>query len=97
MLGCKPCRFMTGHLTPPDILVREMAKDRDSLARLISEATAAITQGSPSELGAFKATMRAVGKATAEASKEGGFSGVGGTLVSDDEKAALTKIDLALA
>jgi hypothetical protein len=77
--------------------VREMVKDRDSLTRLIADATAAVKQRSPGELDAFKATIRSVGKATAEAAKEGGFLGIGGTLVSDDEKAALAKIEAAIS
>jgi len=77
--------------------VREMAKDRDALTRLIADATAAVKQHSPSELDAFKATIRSIGKVTAEAAKEGGFLGIGGTLVSNDEKAALAKIEAAMA
>lgn len=77
--------------------VREMAKDRDALVRLIAEATAAVKQRSPGELDAFRATIRSIGKATAEAAKEGGFLGIGGTLVSDEEKAALAKIEAAIA
>jgi hypothetical protein len=77
--------------------VREMTRDRDALVRLIADATAAVKQRSPGELDAFRATIRSIGKATAEAAKEGGFLGIGGTLVSDDEKAALAKIEAATA
>lgn len=77
--------------------IRAMAKDRDALTRLIADATAAVKKHSPSELEAFKATIRSIGKATAEAAKEGGIFGIGGTLVSDDEKAALAKIEAAIA
>jgi len=77
--------------------VREMAKDRDALTRVIADATAAVKQRSPGELEAFKATIRSIGKATAEAAKEGGFLGIGGTLVSDEEKAAIAKIEAAMA
>ena len=77
--------------------VHAMAKDRDALTRLIADATAAVKQRSPGELEAFKATIRSIGKATAEAAKEGGFLGIGGTQVSDDEKAALAKIEAAIA
>ncbi len=77
--------------------VREMAKDRDALTRMIADATAAVKQRSPGELDAFKAAIRSIGKATAEAAKEGGFLGIGGTLVSDEEKAALAKIEAAMA
>jgi len=77
--------------------IRAMAKDRDALTRLIADATAAVKQRSPGELEAFKATIRSIGKATAEAAKEGGIFGIGGTLVSDDEKAALAQIEAAMA
>jgi hypothetical protein len=77
--------------------VRDMVKERDALTRLIAEATAAVKQRSPGELEAFKATIRSIGKATAEAAKEGGFLGIGGTLVSDGEKTALAKIEAAMA
>jgi hypothetical protein len=77
--------------------IRAMAKDRDTLTRLIADATAAVKQRSPGELEAFKATIRSIGKATAEAAKEGGIFGIGGTLVSDDEKAALAQIEAAMA
>ena len=77
--------------------IRAMAKDRDTLTRLIADATAAVKQRSPGELEAFKATIRSIGTATAEAAKEGGIFGIGGTLVSDDEKAALAQIEAAMA
>jgi hypothetical protein len=38
----------------------------------------------------------AVARATAEASKDGGFLGIGGKLVSDDEQKALDAIRTAL-
>lgn len=77
--------------------VRKMAKDRDALTRLIADATAAIKQRSPGELDAFRAAIRSIGKATAEAAKEGGFLGIGGTPVSDEEKAALAQIERAIS
>jgi hypothetical protein len=77
--------------------IRAMAKDRDALTRLIADATTAVKQRSPGELEAFKATIRSIGKATAEAAKEGGIFGIGGTLVSDDEKTALAQIEAAMA
>jgi hypothetical protein len=77
--------------------VRQMAKEPGALTRLIADATAAVKQRSPGEVDAFRDAIRAIGKATAEAAKEGGFLGIGGTLVSDDEKAALAKIETALA
>ena len=82
----------------PDALksVRTLATDRDALTRVIADATAAVKRNSPADAEAFKAAIRSIGKATAEAAKEGGFFGIGGTLVSDEEKAALARIETAL-
>ena len=82
----------------PDALksVQAMASDKDALTRLIADATAAVKQYSPADAEAFRAAIRSIGKATAEAAKEGGFFGIGGTLVSDEEKAALARIETAL-
>jgi hypothetical protein len=77
--------------------VREQARSREALTQVIAEATTAVKQRSPGELDAFRTAIRSIGKATAEAAKEGGFLGIGGTLVSEDEKAALAKIETALA
>lgn len=76
--------------------VRTMAKDREGLVRLIADATTAVKQRSPGEVEAFRSAIRAIGKSTAEAAKDGGFLGFGGTLVSDDEQTALQKIEAAL-
>jgi hypothetical protein len=87
-----------GGLTPAALKsMREIAKDRESLTQLITEATAAVKQHSPGEVEAFRSAIRSIGQATAEAAKEGGFLGIGGTLVSDDEKTALAKIEAATA
>ena len=45
---------------------------------------------------AFKGWLREISQHVAEASKEGGFLGFGGVLVSDAEKATLTEISNAL-
>jgi hypothetical protein len=44
----------------------------------------------------FKGWLREISQHVAEASKEGGFLGIGGVLVSDAEKATLTEISSAL-
>ena len=43
-----------------------------------------------------KEWLAGVAKATAEATKEGGFLGFGGTLISDEEKAALRTVNSTL-
>ena len=76
--------------------VKGLAKDKDALARLITEAGAAVARKSPADAEPFRAAVRNVAKATAEASKEGGFLGIGGTVVSEDEQTALSRIETAL-
>jgi hypothetical protein len=50
----------------------------------------------PSDAAAFKAWLRQISQHVAEAATEGGFLGIGGTRVSDLEKATLTEISSAL-
>jgi hypothetical protein len=77
--------------------VKALAKDKEALLRMITQGAAAFASRTPAEVQAYKDTIRAVAKATAEAAKEGGFLGIGGKLVSADEQAALDRIDNALA
>jgi hypothetical protein len=53
-------------------------------------------KATPEEAAEYKQWLVKVAQATAEASKEGGFLGFGGTLVSDEEKAALAAVNTAL-
>ena len=53
-------------------------------------------KASPEEATEVKQWLAGVAKATAEATKEGGFLGFGGTLVSDEEKAALATVNSTL-
>jgi hypothetical protein len=53
-------------------------------------------KATPEESAEFKQWLVKVSSATAEASKEGGFLGFGGTLVSDEEKTALAAVHTAL-
>lgn len=53
-------------------------------------------KASAEEAGEFRAWLNAMAKKVAEASKEGGFLGFGGTLVSSEEEAALRDIAAAL-
>jgi hypothetical protein len=49
-------------------------------------------KGSPEEADAYKAFVLSVAQAAAEAHKEGGFVGIGGKQVSDQEQAALDEL-----
>ena len=64
---------------------------------MIKAGTAAVAAKSPAEARAYRDTILAVATAAAEAAKEGGFLGIGGTLVSEDEQTALNTIKAALA
>jgi hypothetical protein len=54
------------------------------------------TKATPEETAEIKVWLAKVAQATAEAAKEGGFLGFGGTSVSDQEKAALAMFNTAL-
>jgi Bacterial protein of unknown function (DUF937) len=77
--------------------VRELAPTKDKLQDIVKAGAASVASKSPAEAAAYKATILAVAQAAAEASKEGGFLGIGGTLVSKDEQAALDQLRAALA
>jgi hypothetical protein len=53
-------------------------------------------KATPEEATEVKQWLAGVAKATAEATKEGGFLGFGGVLVSDEEKAALARVNSTL-
>ena len=54
------------------------------------------SKASGAEAQNFKAWLLSIGNKVAEAGKEGGFLGFGGTLVSNEESTALTELDAAL-
>ena len=76
--------------------VKALAPSKDKLIEIVKAGAAAVAAKSPGELQAYKNTILSVAQASAEASKEGGFLGIGGTLVSKDEQAALDAIKAAL-
>ena len=62
----------------------------------LRQARAVLDSKAPDDASAFKGWLRDISQHVAEASKEGGFLGIGGVLVSDAEKATLTEISDAL-
>ena len=62
----------------------------------LRQARALVDAKAPDDAAAFKGWLREISQHVAEASKEGGFLGIGGVLVSDAEKATLTEISSAL-
>lgn len=77
--------------------VKTVAPSKDKLLDAIKAGAAAVAAKSPGEAAAYKSAILAVAEAAAKASKDGGFLGFGGTLVSKDEQAALDALKAALA
>jgi hypothetical protein len=80
---------------PPAGATPEQVKD--AAAEILRRTSALLaTKATPDEANEVKEWLSRIAQATAEAAKEGGFLGIGGTLVSDEEKAALNTIHTAL-
>ena len=62
----------------------------------LRQAGAVVDAKAPGDAAAFKGWLRQISQHVAEASKEGGFLGIGGVSVSEAEKATLTEISSAL-
>lgn len=62
----------------------------------VSKAMSIVKSKAPSQASAFREMILAAATSAAEASKEGGFLGIGGKKVSDAEKAALEQVSVAL-
>ena len=76
-----------GRPTLPD--VPDGAGQQDALIDVIKAAITAVEAKSPGEAESYKAWLASVALRTAAAAKEGGFLGLGGSLVSNKEELAL--------
>lgn len=81
---------------PPSLPMTDRAKAKTTLMDAISAAVAAVEAKAPTEVAAFKTWLVATAVRVAQASKEGGFLGFGGTLVSPEERAAIDELAAAL-
>ena len=81
-------KHFTGAKLPSDFVRRSLNSLR--------EVSAIVTAKAPDDAPGFKAWLRGISQSVAEASKEGGFLGIGGVRVSDAEKATLAEIAKAL-
>ena len=68
--------------------LKQMVRDKTSAALTLLRGKGA----SEADIDSFKAMTYAIAEAVANASKEGGFLGFGGTLVSESEQSILTQI-----
>jgi hypothetical protein len=69
---------------------------KDKCIETLREAAAIVDAKAPGDAAAYKGWLQQISQHVAEASKEGGFLGVGGVPVSEAEKATLTEISSAL-
>ena len=76
----------------PEVPKGDTAKVRVALIRTIKTAVDAVERKSPGEVDAYRTWLASVAKKVAQAAKEGGFLGIGGTLVSGDEQEALDQL-----
>ena len=74
----------------------EDTESEEDLLENIRAGSAVMREKAPGEWEAFRTLVREVAQKTAEASKEGGFLGIGGVSVSEKEKAALLSVEGAL-
>jgi hypothetical protein len=72
------------------------AEIKDKCIETLRQAAAVIDAKAPGDAVAFKGWLRQISQHVAEASKEGGFMGIGGVPVSEAEKATLAEISSAL-
>jgi hypothetical protein len=70
---------------------------RGSMLGVVQAASAAVKAKSPVDHKTFGDTLVALSRKVAEASKEGGFLGIGGTRVSQEEEQAIAEITAAVA
>lgn len=77
---------------------QNMDQAKTKMLGQVKEAVGIIMEkGTPAEIAAYKKLMVSVAENVAHAAKEGGFMGIGGTLVNDAEKTAISDIQAAVA
>jgi hypothetical protein len=70
---------------------------RTAMLRSVRDAVALVKEKCPIDYRSFGQTLTALARKVAEASKEGGFPGMGGSLVSEQEERAITEITTTVA
>jgi hypothetical protein len=76
----------------PDVPKGDRTQTKKALIEAIKTAVRAVEKKSPGEVEGYKALLASVAAHAAQASKEGGILGIGGTRVSADEQEALTQL-----
>ena len=81
----------------PDVPKTDVAQMKLALQGRLQDALGAVAAKSPDEAEAFRKWLLSVAANVAQASKEGGFLGIGGTVVSPEEQVALEELAGALS
>ena len=72
------------------------AEIKEKCVEILRQVAAVLDAKAPDDAAAFKGWLHQISQHVAEASKEGGFLGIGGVAVSEAEKATLAEISSAL-
>jgi hypothetical protein len=90
--------FRSGAIRPqlPTLPYTDRDQAKAVLLESVKAAVAAVESVAPAEVQAYKRWIVTTATRVAAASKEGGFLGIGGTLISAEEQAALTDLATAL-
>jgi hypothetical protein len=80
----------------PEIPRKNPAETKAAILKQLQEARAAVASKSAAEAEEYSKWVLSVAKSVAEASKEGGFLGFGGTKVSAEEEAGLRELSAGL-
>jgi hypothetical protein len=80
----------------PNLPMGDSTKTKEALMGAINSAVRAVETKSPAEVETYKTWLASVAAKVSQASKEGGFLGIGGTLVSAEEQGALAQLSDAL-
>jgi hypothetical protein len=87
----------SGRPETPDLpKLTSPAESKMALTSTIRNAVDAVERHSPDEAPAYKTWLASIARRVAEASKEGGFLNMGGTLVSNKEEEALQELTQVL-
>ncbi len=81
---------------PTEIQGKKSEEARAYAIEQLNKVAALVDRKAPADAGGFKQWLQEVATRVANASKEGGFLGFGGTLVSEQEQRALADISAAL-
>jgi len=75
---------------------KKPAEVKAACIEILNRVDPILSAKAPSDAAAFKNWLREISQSVAEASKEGGFLGIGGVAVSESERATLAEISSAL-